>query len=315
MSVAPSFAYQTLADTGFFTLKKQLETHPYSDRAWYQKHQWRRHGLFAHYSPQYPLWSDGAEKKRWIYIPRKRRIDTRDMEAWVFPVGTKIWKEFAFSVAGETTRLETRLMEKTGENDWLMITFVWNDAQTQALRAPAEGIKNHYALTADTYYDIPSEHDCQYCHAKAGLDIGPQSTPVLGFSALQLSGERDPDAIHGEAWHKGMLNLPRLDALRITTHPAQYQPKIPDSEIAPLQRQVFGYLHGNCGHCHNETGMGALTNTLDLSHRASATFIQQNGVYRSAIGKNITYYLAPPNSPARYIAPGDADDSAIIYRM
>src|SRR5690348_17824014 len=58
------------------------------------------------YSPQYPLWTDGAVKARWIHVPEGSAIDARDDEHWGFPVGTKFWKEFSF--AGR--RVETRLL-------------------------------------------------------------------------------------------------------------------------------------------------------------------------------------------------------------
>src|SRR5947209_7643500 len=58
------------------------------------------------FSPQYPLWSDGAEKRRWIRLPRGTQIDARDPDHWVFPVGTRIWKEFSLG-----RRLETRMLE------------------------------------------------------------------------------------------------------------------------------------------------------------------------------------------------------------
>ena len=42
------------------------------------------------YSPQYPLWSDGASKRRWIYLPPSTRIAASDPDVWGFPEGTKI---------------------------------------------------------------------------------------------------------------------------------------------------------------------------------------------------------------------------------
>src|SRR5262245_7866666 len=45
------------------------------------------------YAPRFQLWSDGAEKRRWLWLPPGTRIDTSDMDSWVFPVGTKLWKE------------------------------------------------------------------------------------------------------------------------------------------------------------------------------------------------------------------------------
>ena len=46
------------------------------------------------FTPAFELWSDGATKRRWIYLPPGSRIDTRDPDAWRFPTGTKLWKEF-----------------------------------------------------------------------------------------------------------------------------------------------------------------------------------------------------------------------------
>src|SRR5688572_7672014 len=46
------------------------------------------------FAPQFELWSDGAEKKRWIWLPEGALIGTEDMDAWVLPEGTKLWKEF-----------------------------------------------------------------------------------------------------------------------------------------------------------------------------------------------------------------------------
>src|SRR6187397_728352 len=43
--------------------------------------------------PQYPLWSDGATKRRWIRLPEGESIDASDPDAWQFPPGTRLWKE------------------------------------------------------------------------------------------------------------------------------------------------------------------------------------------------------------------------------
>ena len=34
------------------------------------------------FSPQYPLWSDGAAKSRWVYVPEGSTIDVTDPGAW-----------------------------------------------------------------------------------------------------------------------------------------------------------------------------------------------------------------------------------------
>src|SRR5688572_2816567 len=47
------------------------------------------------FSPQYPLWSDGAVKRRWIYLPPGSFIDAKQPDEWEFPRGTQLWKEFS----------------------------------------------------------------------------------------------------------------------------------------------------------------------------------------------------------------------------
>ena len=39
------------------------------------------------YTPGVTLWSDGAEKARYLYLPPSTTIDTTDMDGWSFPVG------------------------------------------------------------------------------------------------------------------------------------------------------------------------------------------------------------------------------------
>lgn len=310
-----AWSYERLSDTGFFDYLEDYERHQFVGTDFFLTYRWLTRGVFAPYSPQYPLWSDGAQKRRWIYLPRRTRIDTSNPDDWHFPIGTKIWKEFSFLESGERMRVETRLLEKVDEDDWLMETYLWNADQSDATLASAEGVSDYYALGGGKFYDIPSHHECEYCHSKAGLGIGPERTPVLGFSALQLSNERDPNAIHGEMLEPGMVTLAHLQRLGLATHSMEIMPAIPESDIAPLQRRVFGYLHGNCAHCHNQAGMSEFTTTLSFFQPAGATHIQQNGTYQTALAKQITPYLNPPNSPDWLIKPGSAAASAVLYRL
>ena len=59
------------------------------------------------FAPQYPLWSDGTSKRRWIYLPPGAAIDASRVDAWEFPVGTRLWKEFGYD-----RRVETRYIER-----------------------------------------------------------------------------------------------------------------------------------------------------------------------------------------------------------
>src|SRR5258708_21271302 len=105
-------------------------------------------GVFA-FQPQYTLVSDSATKRRWVYLPPGKKIDTSDMEFWQYPKGFKLWKEFT----RDGVRVETRLLEKLGDglNDWFMVAFKWRADKSDAHATP-KGEMN----ASGTQHDIPS---------------------------------------------------------------------------------------------------------------------------------------------------------------
>jgi hypothetical protein len=119
------------------------------------------------YEPLFALWSDGAAKRRFIFLPPGSAIDKSDPNDWSFPVGTKLWKEF--SVNG--VRVETRLLQRT-ETRWEAMAYVWNG--DDAIATPA-GATNAVGTT----HDVPAAGDCEACH-------GGRKSHVLGYSAVQL---------------------------------------------------------------------------------------------------------------------------------
>lgn len=196
------------------------------------------------YSPQYPLYTDGAVKRRWLYLPPGSHIDAADIDHWVFPVGTRIWKEFAFG-----RPLETRFMERQVGGSWLYATYAWNAEGTEAKLAPERGIAGVAVAEGSVKgqkHDIPGRYDCLSCHQG-------QPQEVLGIGALQLSPRRDAGALHAEAMPEGGVDLAALvERGLIANLPADLAP--PEIPGAPRERAVLGYLHGNCGHCHNAVG-------------------------------------------------------------
>lgn len=207
------------------------------------------------FSPQYPLWSDGATKRRWIALPPGSAIDARRPDAWEFPVGTKLWKEFALG-----RRVETRMIERLGDGSWRFAVYVWNEDGRDAELAPVAGIRALPVKDAPNgKYVIPSQNDCRACHE------GP-AVPVLGFSALQLSPDRDPHAPHAEpraASHVDLRVLAQRDLLRNLPRVLINQPPRIQAASAD-ERAVLGYLHANCGHCHNDPGESDSGVPLDL---------------------------------------------------
>lgn len=195
--------------------------------------------------PAFPLWTDGALKRRWLILPAGEQIDNGDPNHWRFPVGTLAFKEFR----NAERRLETRLIARTGpgDDDFWMGAFVWDEQESDARFTP-KGAQNVLA----TEHDVPTTRQCWTCHRG-------DSARFLGFSAIQLP-QLDP----------GLLSDRHLRA-RLTGNSV---------EIATL-----GYLHGNCAHCHNPSGSARPDTDLnmrlaieDRDPRKSQTYITTVGI-------------------------------------
>lgn len=257
------------------------------------------------YSPQYALWSDGASKRRWIYLPPGTSIDASDPDVWVFPVGTRVWKEFSF----QGRKVETRLIEKTGSEEWRFASYKWNENESEALLVPSQGYRGAAEIQPGLRHDIPSVMDCQACHVNA-------RTEILGFSALQLSSDRDPNAPHAEGLVPGMVNLEILIARGlIRSYPPEWRNRpLRIVTARPTERAALGYLHSNCGNCHNPSGS---LETLNLLLRHSvAPGSPGEFALKTAVNKKGRFQI-PGTAPGEtfLIRPGDPEHSSVVYRM
>jgi hypothetical protein len=240
------------------------------------------------FEPLYKLWSDGAQKQRWIHLPATELIDSSDMDHWIFPVGTKAWKEFS----SNDKRVETRMLHKVAEDRWVMIAYQWREDLSDADAVPA-GVVN----ARGTQHDIPSNAQCVRCH-------GNLPDVLLGASAVQLS-----HALPG-------VTLEKLSNEGHLTHPAPHNYILPGSAAA---KAALGYLHANCGHCHNPgspvytalkarspyTGGPRLWETV-----AGLGSVEQTDGYASTV--------LQPNAILPHlhiIEPHDPDHSELVVRM
>lgn len=223
------------------------------------------------YTPEYALWSDGADKRRWVFVPEGERIDTSDADSWRFPVGSKLWKEFS----RDGVRVETRLLLKTGAGDeaWAAGAYLWRGD-----RSDAELVPYGVVDALGTRHDVPATGECFACHAG-------RSSGVLGFSAVQLGlrSYQAPERLSAAA-ADGLLSapLPELD--------------VPGNAS---ERAALGYLHANCSHCHNQSAVAKsaekclnpnqrLSFDLDFSLPSEEVAdVAQTATYRTAIGKVI----------------------------
>jgi len=224
------------------------------------------------FTPANVLWSDAAEKHRWIQLPPGTQIDSSNMDHWVFPVGTVFFKEFDL----DGKRLETRIVwhvADTGnrETDYLLGAYVWDDTETDATfeKDGAQDIRG-------TDHDAPAADTCWRCH------VG-EAGHVLGFSALQLGDT--------SAW------------------PLTVQPGV--TFAAP--NAALGYLHANCGHCHNPDGSAWVDSHMVLRLDTSEHDATTTQIYQTTVGVPLEQWIGRGYT-TRIIA-GDPDNSAVFVRM
>jgi hypothetical protein len=256
------------------------------------------------FSPQYPLWSDGADKQRWIALPPGSAIDAARPDAWEFPRGTRLWK--TFSHAGRP--VETRYIERDGDGRWHYATYIWRADGRDADLAPPRSI----VLTlpdAPGRYVVPSRGDCLACH-------GGAAAPVLGFGALQLSPARDPNAAHGRPRAEGEVDLRALverDLVRgLPPQLVAQPPRI--AAGSALERAALGTLHGNCAHCHHAAG-GQVPVRLNLMQRVADEQASAADVLRSMLEAPTRWQRGDGEHNARAVVPGDAAASVLLQRM
>jgi hypothetical protein len=257
------------------------------------------------YTPQYPLWTDGAVKRRFIHLPAGTWIDASDPDAWRFPVGTKLWKEFRF----HDRAAETRYVERTAEG-WRYAAYAWNEDESEAVLAPERGIARSVEVRDGVHHSIPSRYDCRACHEG-------RPVPVLGFTALQLSPDRDPGAPHSEPLRSGDVSLRRLVERgllrglppRLLARP----PRI--AARSARERAALGYLYGNCAMCHNATGPLASLG-LSLDYTLGRGTRGEPGALETAVGQ-ASHFRVPDEAEGRSerVRPGDPDRSAVAVRM
>jgi hypothetical protein len=242
------------------------------------------------YQPSYALWADGAQKARWIHLPSGQKIDTSNMDHWSFPVGTKFWKEFDL----DGQRLETRMIWRygAGANDFLYATYWWN---------PEAGIPNDAELADPflgeqdvngTTHDIPTEQDCETCH-------GALEEHVLGFGAIELN-----DTLAGANIHT------LIQAGSLTTNPNLADLAIPGDAT---EQAALGYLHANCGNCHNRTPGSSGSPPIYLRLSVGTKTVQETDAYTTAVNQPSTDFM-PGNIKYR-IAGQSPTDSCVTYTM
>ena len=251
------------------------------------------------------LFADDAGKHRFIQLPSsgaKARYSDRD--PWELPVGSIVVKTFFYPrdardpAEGERL-IETRLLIRAPA-EIVPITYVWNAAQTEAVRevagrdVPVEWI-DPTGASRTTEYRVPNTNDCKRCH---GLD----DVRLLGVRTRQL--DRLSDAFGNE----NQIDALAARAFFESPPPSGARDHLvdPEDQGAPIDARGRSYLDANCGHCHNKTSAADWSGLeLDWGDHFPGVL----GVCKSPSSAGDT-------GGHRFdIVPGKPEQSVLLYRM
>ncbi|WP_324074829.1 MAG: SO2930 family diheme c-type cytochrome [Erythrobacter sp.] len=260
-----------------------------SEYAFFQDGRRQDPGARVHpYALNTPLWSDGAEKLRFIYLPAGTQLAADGEGLLRFPVGAAIIKTFAFGEGAERRLIETRVLLHRAEG-WVALPYRWNIEQTDATLALAGGRVDLTTPAGEAIsYAIPNKNQCKTCHSKDGavIPIGPKAR---NLSADWLGDMSAKGVLAGDI--AGGNRLP--DWRTHATGPA-----------APLAR---AYLDVNCAHCH-QPGGGASNSGLDLRW-------EQQDAHAIGIAKRPVAAGRGAGGHDFSVVPGAPDASILLYRM
>jgi uncharacterized repeat protein (TIGR03806 family) len=253
-----------------------------------------------------PLFSNYAEKSRFIKIPEGKKAVYNDTAVFDLPAGTVLIKNFFYPAdfrnPGKGRRiLETRLLVNE-EKGWTAYPYIWNEEQTEAFYDPAGETKHVTYVNAsgkkvNVPYVIPNKNQCKGCHIKG------QSMVPIGPAARHLN--RDYAYASGVKnqltyWYdSGILDDLPTDA-----------PKLPvwnDPSTGDVASRARAYLDINCGNCHNRQGPASTSGLfLDIFEQEKSHLgVDKSPVAAGRGSGNFKYDIVP----------GQPQHSILVFRM
>ncbi len=226
-----------------------------------------------------PLFSDYADKDRYVFVPAGQSALFDATGKIQFPVGSAIVKTFRYGA----TRVETRVLLNRA-NGWVALPYVWEGDEAVLKRA---GKRIDLTVRGQPIaYAVPNVNQCKECHASgdALLPIGPKASNIDG---VQLDHWRKIGVLTGSSTAAPM---PRWD-----------------DAAAPLAARARAYLDVNCGHCHNPKGAASNSGLFLTYDQGNATAL--------GIGKRPVAAGRGSGGHDFAVAPGHPESSIMLYRM
>jgi uncharacterized repeat protein (TIGR03806 family) len=253
------------------------------------------------------LFSDYADKRRYVYVPEGQTIAYKADGAFEFPVGSVLVKTFEYhakigDTSGPVRTLETRLLVRTRDG-WEGRPYIWNKEGTEATLTPVGGpidvqIRDASNKVMNIAYRVPNQNQCKTCHLSDGeiSPIGPKAAnlnrnyPYAGGVANQLTHWTQAGILSG------------------APDPATVPKNADFSNIAlSSEARARAWLDINCGHCHKPDGSASNTG---LFLTATTTDPSQLGIGRRPVsaGRGSGDFLFD-------VVPGKPEESILYHRI
>ncbi len=241
-----------------------------------------------------PLFSDYAEKQRFLYLPPGGSYTVDANGRLQFPVGSALIKSFGYAdTGGRLNIIETRVLLHRADG-WVALPYVWNadgsDAELKVggARRPV-GFAKADGTKMAVSYAVPNKNQCKQCHLTkdAITPIGPvwQNLQFAAASAQQAFAAR------------GQLpnSLPPIEATW------------DDSASGAIEPRALAYLRVNCGHCHKPSGSASNSGLFfdDRPDSAASLGIGKRPVAAGRGAGNFDFVIDP----------GHPERSILIHRM
>jgi uncharacterized repeat protein (TIGR03806 family) len=224
------------------------------------------------YTVAAPLFSDGAVKRRWLYIPDGAPAFVAANGELSFPVGSVLVKHFELvTEGGGSIPVETRIMLRSS-SDWKFVGYLWFADGSDA-RRNSEFSETTFSLgITEQNWMAPGERGCKTCHSSDHQVLGPEIAQL------------DTDVCYGEGDVVGQVDSLIDFGLLDRSPEGIYSLVDPNDTTATLERRARSYLHVNCATCHRPGGWTSVGMDMDLRFTSSFRDTQtckipvQNGI-------------------------------------
>jgi uncharacterized repeat protein (TIGR03806 family) len=237
------------------------------------------------------LWSDHADKGRFMAIPDGTTIHVDSQGRFDLPVGSVVGKNFRLNSQLIETRL---LLHHQQPHGWKGYSYEWNDTETEATLLTTAKNKD---INGQLWH-YPSRAECDICHTTiAGFTLGPEIGQLNRTFVYPGTGVEANQLITLESIN--VLTNPLSEAEKSTAFYAI------DDTAYSAERRARSYLHSNCANCHQPGGPGG--GNMDLR---MATSLEDARICNEAPLGNTLGLITPV-----IVAPGDPDKSILVLRM